>query len=277
MVTGTGLFFALAWNGAAKAQAPSPATQEQLPAQPQPNPQAPPPEQAISNPVAPCVQPSPMVRWQDYQGPFAKTVGLFARKLERKSVRTGHYKPGAVLCTLVLEDKFMLFVEDTIDPVTFLGAAFNAGIGQAEDSDPSYEQGMEGYGKRFGANMADQASSEFFKDFAYPTIFFEDPRYYRLAFGTKRQRLTHGLLHVFVAHHEDGTPMFNYSEWFGTTSAVALSNTYHPDYKRGFGPASIRVSLGVANDAGFNVLREFWPDLARKFKLPFRDPSQPQN
>jgi hypothetical protein len=275
---GAGLLLALCCGVGVQAQARTPpATERQLPEQPQPNAQTPPPEQAVPNPVAPCVQPPPMVRWQDYHGPFAKTVGLFARKLERKSARTGHYKPGAVLCTLVLEDKFMLFVGDVTDPVTFLGAAFNAGIGQAEDTDPSYGQGIEGYGKRFGANMADQASSEFFKDFAYPTIFFEDPRYYPLAFGTKRQRLVHGLLHVFIAHHEDGTPMINYSEWFGTASAVALSNTYHPDNKRGFGPAAVRVGFGVANDAGFDVLREFWPDIARKFKLPFRTRSQTQN
>lgn len=217
-----------------------------------------------------------MLRWQDYHGPLAKTVGLFARKLERKSTRTGRrYKPGAVLCTLVLEDKFMLFIDDTIDPVTFIGAAFNAGIAQAQDTDPSYGQGMEGYGKRFGANMAGQASSEFFKDFAYPTIFVEDPRYYPLAGGTKRQRAVHALLHVFIAHHEDGTPMPNLSEWFGTVSAVALANTYHPDYKRGVGPAAVRVTWGMASDAGFDVLREFWPDIARKLKLPFRTANHP--
>ena len=268
-----------AFSTAVEAQNTTPTAQpaqQQLPEQPQPNAQTPPAEVAVPNPLAPCVQPPQMLRWQDYHGPLAKTVGLFARKLERKSTRTGRrYKPGAVLCTLVLEDKFMLFVDDTIDPVTFIGAAFNAGIAQAQNTDPSYGQGMEGYGKRFGANMAGQASSEFFKDFAYPTIFVEDPRYYPLAGGTKRQRSVHALLHVFIAHHEDGTSMPNLSEWFGTVSAVVLTNTYHPDYKRGVGPASVRVTWDIASDAGFDVLREFWPDIARKFKLPFRTVNQP--
>jgi len=224
-----------------------------------------------------CLQPTPMARWQDYQGPFAKTVAVFARRLERKSVHTAHYKPGAVLCTLEPKDKFLLFVSDSTDPGTFLSAAFNAGISQAENDDPSYGQGAEGYGRRFGASLADQASSEFFKDFVYPTTFEEDPRYYRLGEKGTGVRLRHALLHVFIAHHEDGTYMFNYSELLGTTSAVVLANTYHVDNRRGVGPASERVTINMANDAGFDVLREFWPEIAHKFKLPFREDNGPAN
>ena len=218
-----------------------------------------------------------MVRWEDYQGPFAKVVGMFGRKLERKSVHPPNYKPGARLCTLDLNDKFALFLHDTIDPVTFLNAGFNAGIGQAENYDPKFGQGAAGYGKRFGANLADQASSEFFKDFAYPFIFSEDPRYYRLAHGGTGQRILHALGHSVVAHREDGTRMFNFSEWLGTSSAVVVGNTYHPNNQRGFAPAAWRVGYGVANDIGSDLLREFWPELARKFKLPFRDQHEPIN
>jgi hypothetical protein len=218
-----------------------------------------------------------MVGWEDYRGPLAKVVGIFGRKLERKSVHPPHYKPGAVLCTLELRDKFILFVQDAVDPVTFLNAGFNAGISQAENDDPSFGQGAAGYGKRFGANLADQASSEFFKDFAYPTIFSEDPRYYRLAHGATGKRLFHAVSHSVVAYRENGTQMFNFSEWLGTASAVALSNVYHPDNQRGFAPAAQRFGYDLTNDIGFDVLREFWPEIARKFKLPFRDRNEPVN
>jgi hypothetical protein len=227
-------------------------------------------EEATPNVAAPCVEPPPMVRLEDYDGPLKKVVGTFARPLERKSVHPPHYKPGAKLCTLKLKDKFRLFVEDSIDPVTFLATAFNAGLDQAQDSDHSYGQGAEGYGKRFGAEFANQASSRFFKDFAYPSIFSEDPRYYRLAHGTGTRRFFHAMEHAVVAHRDDGTRMFNFSEWLGTASAVALSNTYHPDSRRGFAAGAQRVSLSILQDVGFDVLREFWPEISRKLKLPFR-------
>jgi hypothetical protein len=233
-------------------------------------------EQIQQNLTEPCVQPPPLVRWQDYHGKFAKIVGIVGRRVERKSVQPPHYKPEAVLCTLGVKDKFVLFVQDAYDPLAFLNAGFNAGIGQANNSDRSFGQGAEGYGKRFGANYAGQASSDFFIDFAYPTIFSEDPRYYRLAHGSGGRRLVHALGHVLVAHKEDGSRMFNFSEWLGTTSAVVLSNTYHPDNRRGFAPAARGVGISFAVDTGFDVLREFWPEIARKLNLPFRDQSEPK-
>jgi hypothetical protein len=232
-------------------------------------------EEATKNVAAPCVQPAPMVQLEDYQGPLKKVVGTFARPLERKAVHPPHYKPGAILCTLKLKDKFVLFVQDSFDPVTFLATGFNAGIDQAENTDPSYGQGAEGYGRRFGAEFADQASARFFKDFAYPSIFSEDPRYYRLARGSGGKRLLHAMEHAVVAHRDDGKRMFNFSEWLGTASTVALSNTYHADNQRGFAPAAERVGYSILQDMGFDVLREFWPEISRKLKLPFRGESEP--
>src|SRR5437879_5686554 len=150
-------------------------------------------------------------------------------------------------------------------------------LAQAADSDPSYGQGAEGFGRRFGAEFAGQASSRFFKDFAYPWIFSEDPRYYRLAHGSARKRLLHALEHAVVAHRDNGTRMFNISEWLGTTSADVLSNTYQPDNKRGFANTAQRVGYSILQDAGFDVLREFWPEISRTFKLPFRGESEPVN
>ncbi len=245
------------------------------PAPPQQAPAALFPEEATKNVAAPCVEPPPMVRLEDYNGPLNKVVGTFARQLERRAVHPPQYKPGAKLCTLKLKDKFVLFVQDSIDPVTFLATGFSAGIDQAENADPSYGQGAEGYGRRFGAEFAGQASSTFFKDFAYPWIFSEDPRYYRLAHGPARRRMLHAMEHAVVAHRDNGKRMFNFSEWLGTASTVVLSNTYHPDNERGFSPAAQSVAYSILQDMGFDVLREFWPEISRKLKLPFRGESPP--
>src|SRR5260370_13625874 len=150
---------------------------------PQQPPAAPLLEEASKNVAAPCIEPAPMVRLEDYGGPLKKVVGTFTRRLERKAVHPPHYKPGAMLCTLNLKDKFVLFVQDSVDPVTFLSTAFSAAIDHSADTDPSYGQGSEGYGRRFGAEFANQASSRVFKDFSYLLIFSEDPRYYSLAHG----------------------------------------------------------------------------------------------
>jgi len=216
-----------------------------------------------------CVDPAPLFEISDYTGPLNKLVASVARRVELKAVHTPS-RQGKTICSLDAHDKFVLFVQNTLEPVTFLGAAFNAGWSQADNDDPQFGQGAAGYGKRFGAALADSTSSEFFGTFLYPFIFRQDPRYYRRRDGTTKQRLGHALTHVVIAQSDAGKPMFNYSEWFATASSISLHNLYHPGTERGFGPAANRFAVSIASDMGFTVLREFWPELSRKLKLPFR-------
>lgn len=253
-----------------------PASAQEAP--PNPAPEAPMelPGQVQINPAGPCVEPPPMVRMQDYIGPFHKVVGTFTQKLDRLSVQEPHYKPGSVLCSLEIKDKFFLFLRDSVDPETWLAGAFDAGLSQAEDHDPTFGQGFTGYGKRLGAAYLDEFQYRFFKEFAYPTIFFEDPRYYRMGQGTKPRRFLHAVKHSVVAYDDNGRPMFNFSEWVGEISATSLSNLYHPGNRRGFGHTAGSVAADIGLDIGYDELKEFWPEIARKFRLPFRDQNEPQ-
>lgn len=218
----------------------------------------------------PCVKPARLFSADDYDGPFNKAVTYFSRKLEIKTVHAPHPRVARKLCGLRPSEKFDLFVSNSFEPVSFIGAGFNAGIAQAENSDAAFGQGTTGYGKRYAAAFTDSVSSDFFHTFAFPVLFRQDPRYYRRLEGSTGQRLRHAVSHVFVARRDSGTKMFNFSEWLGTVSSVALSNTYHPGNKRGVGPAAQRTGISIASDMGFDVLREFWPEIIHKMKLPFR-------
>jgi hypothetical protein len=163
-----------------------------------------------------------------------------------------------------------MFVESSADPLNYLGAAVDAATAQMDKDDPTYRQGASGYGKRYGAAVVDNFTGDFFGIFLYPSLFRQDPRYYRLGQGSAQARFGHALAHRFVTRSDSGSLMPNYSEWFGTVSSKALSNLYHPGNLRGFGPTATRVGTSVANDMAWDVLREYWPEIARKFKLPFR-------
>jgi hypothetical protein len=175
-----------------------------------------------------------------------------------------------VLCSLHASEKFKLFVADTFEPVTFGVAAFNAGLAQAYNDDPGFGQGAEGYGRRYGAAFADQVSGEFFGTFLYPTLFHEDPRYYRMGHGNVAKRFGHVVEHAFVTHRDSGRQSFNFSEWMGTASSTALGNLYHSGNRRGFQPAARGVAYSVLTDVGWDMLREFWPEICKKGHLPFK-------
>jgi hypothetical protein len=252
-----GITAMMAWHAPTVAQTPAPA----------PNPLL----ETVTNVAKPCIEPRPVIRWGDYQGPLQNVEQTFARKLDRKPTHPPHYKPDTLLCSLAVKDKFVVFVQDTFDPMSFVTAAFYGGLDQTSRRDPSFKQGTAGYAKRFAANFAGQTSWRFFVDFAYPTLFSEDPRYYRLGQGGTKKRLLHAAKHVFVAHHDNGAPMLNYSEWLGTATAVALSNTYHPGNRRGFGPMAQQTGLAIVQDLGMDILKEFWPEIVRRMHMPFRD------
>ncbi len=232
-------------------------------------------EQAVRAVGNMCLEPPPMVRWQDYDGPFAKLVYTVAGKVERRSLHQPHYKAGSVLCAFGVKDKVWLFMRDSTDPLTLLEDAFNSGLDQAQNAQPSFGQGMRGYGRRLGANVASDASGRFFSEFLFPTLLSEDPRYYRLGTGSVGKRLLHSLGHSVISHRDNGKRMPSISLWAGITAGVLVNDVYHPGTTHGAGSIAWQVNSNVLQGAGFDVLREFWPELARKFHVPFRAARQP--
>jgi hypothetical protein len=67
---------------------------------------------------------------------------------------------------------------------------------------------------------------------------------------------------VLITHKDSGGSRFNYSEWIGNASAVAISNAYYPD-NRNLLDNGTKLLMQVGTDALSQVLKEFWPDIKR--------------
>ena len=170
---------------------------------------------------------------------------------------------------LTRRQKLAIASKDSFDyPLVLLGGAF-AGVGQLTNADPSFGQGLKGYGHRLVTNYADQALGNMFTEGFFPVMLHEDPRYFRLGTGGKWQRTEYALTRVFVTHKDAGGTRFNYSEWLGNATTVAISNAYYPD-DRHFTDNTTKLLEQVGTDAISQVLKEFWPDI--KGKLLHRKP-----
>ena len=225
---------------------------------------------AMITPVTPCARAVEPFDVDDYDGPLNQLVARFSQRVEKGTVRVPRHRSSLQPCALNASGKFHLFLDEALDPFSFVGATWDAAMAQRVNEDPSYGQGAAGYRRRFSAAVTDNATGDFFGIFLYPALFHQDPRYYRLGQGSVKVRLAHSLTHRFVSHTDSGKRMFNFPEWLGTSSTKALSNLYHPGNPRGFGPTAVRVGFSVGNDMAWDVLREFWPEIAHKLKLPFR-------
>lgn len=161
--------------------------------------------------------------------------------------------------------KFHLFVKGTFDPFQYAVAGFEAGLGQATNQFPGYGQGAAGYGKRFGAAVADQVSSGFFSGFVYPVLFKQDPRYFRLGKGSVKHRIFYSVAQEFVSHRDKGGQTFNWSNVLGVFTGGVISNAYYPRSDRGVGLTINRSVNTLLYDAAGNLLNEFWIDIDNKF------------
>jgi hypothetical protein len=168
---------------------------------------------------------------------------------------------------LTTHQKFETFVKRTYSPYTFASAGFSATWAQMWGDYYDYGGGMEGWGKRYGASLANTEIRSFFSSFALPVVFRQDPRYHPSKKKGLWPRTWYAGTRVFVTRSDNNRPMFNYSEVLGVLFTSSVQNSYYPRRDRGFPETLQRFIGGVGSDASSNLLREFNPEinkLARK-------------
>ena len=69
----------------------------------------------------------------------------------------------------------------------------------------------------------------------------------------------------FWTHTDSDRTQFNYSEILGNSTAVAISNTYY-EANRSVADSASTLGIQIGVDMASNVLKEFWPDVSRKFR-----------
>jgi hypothetical protein len=174
---------------------------------------------------------------------------------------------------LTVHEKWRLYYRQTIDPFHFVSIGFSAGIGQARDQFHDYGQGMEGYGKRYGAGFADSSLGGFFGSFLLPSLMHDDPRYFRRGSGSMLHRGLYAASRVFVIRHDDGSPRPNYPGLLGAFIGTGFGNLYYPKSERGPGTTFVRGAYVIEGGAIGFVFQEFWPDIHDKiFKKKKRRP-----
>lgn len=164
-------------------------------------------------------------------------------------------------------DKFDIFTNASFDRVTLVTAAFDAGINQATNTPAGYGQGAEGYARRYGSAIGDKISSDFFGKFFYPVVFRQDPRYFRLAEGSGGRRAGYAVSRVFVTRGDNGNRQFNISQVLGAFSSAAVVNVWYPPRDRDLETTLTRGAGRLGLSMGFNLVKEFWPEISRKVKL----------
>lgn len=159
--------------------------------------------------------------------------------------------------------KFKLFFRSATDPWPFLLTGVVAGIGQAENSNPDWGQGMQGYAKRYGAGYGDYFIGNLFGNAILTSVLHEDPRYFQKGKGSRLGRFLWAAGSTVWCKRDSGTWGPNYANVGGNLIGAAIGRIYYPDSSRNVGD-TITDGLTVSAEGivGAEVI-EFWPDMVR--------------
>ena len=161
--------------------------------------------------------------------------------------------------------KMTIATKDSFDYPSYLLAIATSGLGQLTNANPSFNQGLKGYARRYSTGVADQVIGNMFTEGIMPSLLHEDPRYFRLASGAISRRLGYALTRTLVTKTDAGNTRLNFSELIGNGIDAGIGNAYYPD-GRHLGDNFQRWGTQIATDSLSNVIKEFWPDIKRKFR-----------
>lgn len=171
---------------------------------------------------------------------------------------TPHYEP------ISAAEKFTIAAHDGFDPFSWVTTGLYAGVGQWKNQYLQFGQGAQGYAKRYAGAFADGAIANFMSEAIFPSLLHEDPRYFRLGHGSILHRIGYTISREVITRKDSGGEGFNISEITGNLGAAALSNLYYPAQERTVSQTMEKFAVNIVGDAGFNVLKEFWPDMRHK-------------
>jgi len=161
--------------------------------------------------------------------------------------------------------KFKVVTRGSFDYIQIPWYGLLAGVSQAENSEPGYGQGAEGYGKRLGAYFADGTIENYMTGAIFPSILRQDPRYFQLGEGGFWHRTGYAISRIFVTRTDSGGEQFNISEVVGAALSAGISTySYHPKGDRTIPNTASVWGTQVGYDTMTLVVKEFWPDIRRK-------------
>ncbi|MEO8128539.1 MAG: hypothetical protein ABI822_15670 [Bryobacteraceae bacterium] len=170
------------------------------------------------------------------------------------------YKP------LTTREKFNIARSDSFDwPNYFLLAGY-AVQSQVLSGGFQHNGGTSGFAKYYARSLGDQIIGSYITEAILPSVFHEDPRFFRIGTGSILHRVSYASSRILITRVDNGHNRFNISEIAGNASIVALTSLYYPN-SRSWNEASERLGMQLGNDVISNLITEFWPDIKRRLRF----------
>jgi hypothetical protein len=161
-------------------------------------------------------------------------------------------------------EKFRYYLR-AYQPEDILRSAFWAAIAQWQDEPPEWEQGMKGYGHRFGTRYAAHAIRRSIQ-YGVGELRHEDPRYLLSGKQGFWPRFGYVASRVVLVRSDHGGDTISAGRLLGAFGAGFIANAWKPPSSNSTGDALVRGGVTLGGDFLMNFWKEFWPDIKNKLR-----------
>lgn len=171
-----------------------------------------------------------------------------------------HYKEPVPPRRLSLSERWDFYLHSIKSPNTVAGPAFGALVNQANDDPPEWGQGAAGYARRFGSGYGRMLITRTLR-FGIAAADHEDPLFHPSSEHGIWRRARYATIHYFVVQSDGGGPMPAFSRFGSVYGAAFISNAWYPSSHATTQHALLRGTTALGASVGWNLFREFWPDI----------------
>jgi hypothetical protein len=173
----------------------------------------------------------------------------------------------SVVIPMTWQQKGYFALHELVDPANFGIIVGISAISVAADPHSAYGPGLKGFGKSVGVTLLQDATGQFFGNFAIPVIAHQDPRYFRKPHEPFTKRLVYSISRTVIARSDSGKSMPNYATLLTYPINAELSNFYVPGIETDAASTLKRIFTGYALDPVNGLLNEFLPDVASRIHI----------
>jgi hypothetical protein len=157
-------------------------------------------------------------------------------------------------------ERFHDFVKKTFSAESLVRSAAGAAILQGTDTPSEWQQGAEGYAKRFGNSYAQHIMRQTIMYGASDAL-DEDNRYLPSGQKGAGARLKYAVESTFLARKSDGTRRVSFSRLGSYVAVAFISREWQPPSTSGAQSAATSFGTTLGSEVGFNIAREFFPGI----------------
>ena len=149
-----------------------------------------------------------------------------------------------------------------VDYESLFNSLAAAGISQATNTPKEWGGGAEAYGKRLGNTFAQHVIRRTLQ-YGISAALHEDNRYFLSKETGFLHRTKYAVMSTLLARHDNGSRSFSFSRIGGAAGGAFIARIWLPPSNNTAGDGAVTFGLTMGAQMGYNVFREFWPDMKR--------------